>query len=85
MHDLLFERINDWAVEPPDAVLAALAGELGLDEGVFASCVASRTALERVVADIYDTSEVFGSFVVLFDGRASVIDGAQRSSSMRRL
>ncbi|MDF1594916.1 MAG: thioredoxin domain-containing protein [Acidimicrobiia bacterium] len=80
MHDLLFERVDDWAVEPPDTVLVELAGELGLDEGVFASCVGSRTALERVVDDLYDTSEVFGStptFVVLFDGWASVIDGAQ--------
>ncbi len=80
MHDLLFERVDDWAVEPPDTVLVDLAGELGLDEGVFASCVGSRTALERVVDDLYDTSEVFGStptFVVLFDGWASVIDGAQ--------
>ena len=80
MHALLFERVDDWAVEPPDAVLVDLAGELGIDEGVFASCVGSRTALERVVEDLYDTSEVFGStptFVVLFDGWASVIDGAQ--------
>jgi protein-disulfide isomerase len=80
MHDLLFERVDDWVVEPPDTVLVELAGELGIDEGVFASCVGSRTALERVVDDLYDTWEIFGStptFVVLFDGWASVIDGAQ--------
>ncbi|NNC39203.1 MAG: thioredoxin domain-containing protein [Acidimicrobiia bacterium] len=80
MHDLLFERVDDWAVEQPDTVLVELAGELGLDEGVFASCVGSRTALERVVEDLYDTNGIFGStptFVVMFDGWASVIDGAQ--------
>ena len=80
MHDLLFERVDDWAVEPPDTVLIDLAGELGLDEGAFASCVGSRAALERVVDDLYDTSGIFGStptFVVLFDGWASVIDGAR--------
>jgi protein-disulfide isomerase len=80
MHDLLFEQMDDWAVEPPDTVLIDLAVQLGLDEEVFASCVGSRRALERVVDDLYETSEAFGStpiFVVLFDGWASVIDGAQ--------
>ena len=80
MHDLLFERVDDWAVDSPDAALTALAGELGLDTGTFGSCVVSRAALERVVDDLYDMSGIFGStptFVVLFDGRASVIEGAQ--------
>ena len=80
MHDLLFERVGEWAVDQPDAVLTGLAGELGLDEPAFASCVASRAALERVVEDLYDLSGIFGStptFVVLYDGWASVIDGAQ--------
>jgi protein-disulfide isomerase len=80
MHDLLFGRVDDWAVEPPDAALIDLAGELGLEEDRFTSCIQSRTALERVVEDIYDTSGIFGStptFVVLFDGWATVIDGAR--------
>ena len=80
MHDLLFERVDDWAVESPDTPMVDLAGELGLDEETFASCVGSRAALERVVDDLYETSGIFGStptFVVLYDGRASVIDGAQ--------
>lgn len=80
MHDLLFERVDDWAVEPPDTILIGLAGELGLEEGAFSSCLSSRVALERVVDDIYDVSGIFDStptFVVLFDGQASVIDGAQ--------
>jgi len=61
-------------------VLTDLAGELELDESAFGSCVRSRTALERVVDDLFDTSEVFGSTptcVVLFDGWASLIDSAQ--------
>ena len=80
MHDLLFERVGEWAVEQPDAVLTGLAGELGLDEPAFASCLGSRAALERVVEDLYDTTVIFGStptFVLLYDGWASVIDGAQ--------
>ena len=78
--DLLFGRMDDWAVDPPDPVLVDLAVELGLDEGVFASCLGSRTALERVVDDLYETLTTFGStpiFVVLHDGWASVVDGAQ--------
>lgn len=58
----------------------ALAGEVGLDESSFASCVGSRTALERVVEDLYDTSGTCGStptFVVLSDGRPSMINVAQ--------
>lgn len=80
MHDLLFERLDDWAIDSPDAALTDLAGELGLEDQAFAACVGSRAALERVVADLYDLSGIFGStptFVVLFDGRASVIEGAQ--------
>ena len=70
----------DWAVDPPDAALTGLAAELGLDTEAFESCVGSRVALERVVDDLYDVSNIFGStptFVVLYDGRASVIEGAQ--------
>jgi protein-disulfide isomerase len=80
MHDLPFERVDEWAVDPSDAVLIDLAEELGLDKQAFAACVGGRTALERVVDDLYDVSGIFGStptFVVLFDGRASVIEGAQ--------
>ncbi len=80
MHDLLFESVDQWAVDQPDAVLTDLAVELGLDESAFASCVGGRAALERVVEDLYDMSGIIGStptFVILFDGLASVIDGAQ--------
>ena len=80
MHDLLFERVDEWSVEPPDEALTGLAGELGLDREAFALCLGGRSALGRVVDDLYALSGIFGStptFVVLFDGRASVIEGAQ--------
>jgi protein-disulfide isomerase len=79
MHDLLFERVDEWAVDQSDAALTDLAGELGLDESAFSSCLGNRAALERVVEDLFDITGIFSStptFVVLFDGRASVIDGA---------
>lgn len=80
MHDLLFETVEEWSVDPPDAVLESLAAELGLDGAAFSSCLASRAPLERVLADVFDLTSIFSTtptFVVLFDGRASVIEGAQ--------
>jgi predicted DsbA family dithiol-disulfide isomerase len=80
MHDLLFETVEEWSVDPPDAALQSLAAELGLDRAAFSSCLASRAPLERVLDDVFDLSSIFSTtptFVVLFDGRASVIEGAQ--------
>lgn len=80
MHDLLFEAVEEWAVEPPDSALESLAAELGLNRSAFSSCLGSRAPLERVLDDLYDLSTIFSTtptFVVLFDGRASVIEGAQ--------
>jgi protein-disulfide isomerase len=80
MHDLLFETVEEWAVDPPDTALTGLAAQLGLDEAEFASCVGGRTALESVLADLYDLTGIFAStptFVVLHEGQPSVIEGAQ--------
>ena len=80
MHDLLFEAVDEWSVDPPDAALGSLAAELGLDGAAFTSCLDSRAPLERVLDDLFDLTGIFSTtptFVVLFDGRASVIEGAQ--------
>ncbi|MDF1594984.1 MAG: thioredoxin domain-containing protein [Acidimicrobiia bacterium] len=80
MHDLIFESVEEWAVDPPDPVLESLAGELGLDEAAFSACLGSRDSLDPVLEDLYDLTSVFSTtptFVVLFDGQASVIEGAQ--------
>jgi protein-disulfide isomerase len=80
MHDLLFETVDRWGIESPGSVLTDLAAELGLDTTGFAACLESRSALERVLSDTNDLSGVIGStptFIVVRDGRASVIEGAQ--------
>ncbi len=80
MHDLLFETVDRWGIESPGPTLTDLAGELGLDTGTFAACLDSRSALERVLADSNDLSGVIGStptFVIVREGRASVIEGAR--------
>ncbi len=80
MHDLLFETVERWSIDSPGSVLTGLAGELGLDASDFATCLESRSALERVLSDSSDLSGAIGStptFIILRDGRASVIEGAQ--------
>ena len=80
MRDKLFESVEEWSVDPPDEALTGLAGDIGLNEAAFASCLGSRAALEGVLDDLYDLTGIFNTtptFVVLFDGQASVIEGAQ--------
>jgi protein-disulfide isomerase len=80
MHDLLFETVDEWAVDPPDEVLVGLAAELGLDTGAFADCLDGRQALERVLSDFNELSGVISStptFILIKDGRAQGISGAQ--------
>jgi protein-disulfide isomerase len=80
MHDLIFASVEDWSVNPPDPVLESLAGELGLDQAAFSACLGSRASLDPVLEDLYDLVSVFSTtptFVVLHEGQASVIEGAQ--------
>jgi len=80
MHDLLFETVEQWAVDEPEPELLSLAGELGLDEDEFAACLASREPMERVVADIYASLGAVSStpsFIVLKDGQGSVLRGSR--------
>ncbi len=80
MHDLLFETVERWAVDAPGPALTDIATELGLDAGAFSACLESRAALERVLSDASDLSGIISStptFIILQDGRAGVIEGAQ--------
>jgi protein-disulfide isomerase len=80
MHDLLFERVDQWAVEEAESELTGLAGELDLDALEFAACLDSRGPVERVVADIYDSLGAVSStpsFVVLTGGQGSILPGSR--------
>jgi protein-disulfide isomerase len=80
MHDLLFETVERWAVDSPGPALTDLAIELELDATSFSACLESRAALERVLSDSNDLSGIIGStptFIILQEGRAGVIEGAQ--------
>lgn len=46
MHDLLFSRQREWATDrAPDPRFTSYAGELSLDQGAFAQCLAADTTL----------------------------------------
>jgi protein-disulfide isomerase len=80
MHDLLFETVERWSTDSPAPILTDLAVELGLDQPAFSACLDSRTAFERVLSDSGDLSGIIGStptFIIIQDGRAGVIEGAQ--------
>jgi protein-disulfide isomerase len=80
MHDLLFETVEDWAVEDAETELVGLADELELDAATFAACLDSREPVERVVADIYHSVGAISStpsFIVLSGGQGSILRGSQ--------
>ena len=82
MHDLLFERMDDWSKAPDaDAALQALARKLALNDKRFRACLAGRNALERVLRDIYDGQAVnvrnLPLFILLHSGRGHVLTGAR--------
>jgi len=79
MHDLLFQEVDRWAVEPPEPPLEALAAQLGLDGAAFAACLNGRKAMERVLSDVYDAQQVGNStplFVVLYGGTGRIVRGS---------
>lgn len=81
MHDLLFETSDEWADEDVDVdtALIGLAATLPLDMSRFESCFASRTALERVLADMTDADGIVSetpSFVIIQGERGSLMQGS---------
>lgn len=94
MHDLLFSAVGRWAADESatDAELVVLADEAGLDGAEFVACFEGRDALQRVLADTADASGIISStpsFVVIHDGRGTLLEGAlppdQFIASLREL
>ncbi len=80
MHDLLFETVEEWAVEDAGPELVGLADELEMEFEIFAACLDSLEPLESVVADIYSSMGAVSStpsFVVLTGGQGSILRGSQ--------
>lgn len=79
MHHLLFEAIEQWAVDVPEPALEALAGQLKLDEPAFTACLNGRVALERVLGDMYaaqDVAQETPVFVVVYGGAGRILRGS---------
>lgn len=80
MHHLLFETVEQWAVNDPAAALLTIAQELdGLEMSAFEACMAGDEALARVESDMEDGAPyVRGTptFIVLHNDEGSIIPGA---------
>lgn len=83
MHHRLYQEQERWAQsDDVDAALVTLAETVDLEIDVFTECFQGRNALERVLRDMYDAQGVVRTtptFVVLHDGKASVVRGARRA------
>jgi protein-disulfide isomerase len=79
MHDALYKRQGDWATGAAPTVLPKIARDIGLDGSAFDRCFNGRTALEHVLADLYDAQGIVErapSFVILpGDGTGSISGG----------
>jgi protein-disulfide isomerase len=80
MHDLLFERMEQWSKnDDPETALVDLGAELKLEGAPFAACLRGRKALERVLADLYDAQAVgvrgTPTFILLSGGARHVLTG----------
>lgn len=87
MHDRLYETMDTWAVPGADAALVQIADEAGLDADAFQSCLNSRPALERVLSDLYDSTDVgtdTPAFVIIYNGAGEVLRGAQPFTEFAR-
>lgn len=58
MHALLYQTVEEWAVEEAESRLLNLAPRAGLEASAFKSCLSGRRALERVLKDLYDAQGV---------------------------
>lgn len=86
MHDLLLGRQNEWkSSRSPERLFSGYAGELGLDEGRFASCYRenrgrARTALNNRAADALRVRATPSFFI---NGR--LVEGALPVAQFRQL
>jgi protein-disulfide isomerase len=82
MHHALFERMEQWSTaNDPDAALAGIAADVGLDKTRFGACLGGRRALERVLLDMNEGRAIgirnVPAFLVLRDDGPVVISGAR--------
>lgn len=78
MHDLLFERQNEWGSEADAAAaFASLAGELELDTDAFSACLESGDYEDEVLANFSEGAGIGVNGTPAFFVGAEFVDGAQ--------
>jgi protein-disulfide isomerase len=82
MHHRLYEHMEQWSDgDDPDPALVRLAAGLELDRAQFSACLQSRSALERVLRDLYDGQGIgvrnIPTFILFHGGTGHVLAGAR--------
>jgi protein-disulfide isomerase len=90
MHHALFEGVEQWSSgSDPDAALLQLAGGLKLDRAQFATCLASRRALEHVLRGLYDGQSVgvrnSPTFILVQGDTATAVVGTRSAEQFESL
>lgn len=78
-HDLLFQRMSEWAGENSEAVFAEIAADLNMDNDALDACQADEATLQKVQDDLIEGSQfVQGTptFVVIYNNQGRLIPGA---------
>ena len=78
-HELLFQRMNEWAGANQETVFGEIAAELVVDSEALANCRADEATLQKVQADLMEGSQfVQGTptFVVIYNNQGRLIPGA---------
>ena len=95
MHDALYAEQTTWA--PDDSAwteddaekeIVRLAKDLGLDDDSFSKCIRSRQPMERVLLDVFDAEGVISStpsFVALYDGQGTLLNGSRPVEDFRAI
>ena len=79
VHQILFERLNEWAGANAETVFAEIATTLGVDSELLAACQTDEATLEKVQSDLVEGSQfVQGTptFVVIYNNQGRLIPGA---------
>ena len=90
MHHALFEQVELWAKgRDPDAALIGIAADIALDKVKFATCLASRRALEHVLRGLYDGQSVgvrnSPTFILVQGDTATAVVGTRSAEQFESL
>ena len=77
MHNLLFERQNDWSGQAPIDIFTEYAGELGLDADAFKQCLSDDKYASAVEADLQEGIELGVTGTPAFFINGYFLSGAQ--------